>query len=175
MIGPVKARWEESVPNPALNLATSKWLNLALMTWTGRDFRAVADPSRLQHIVKRQLARDPLRADPQRARRQDIDLAFAEIRGAAAVVDHRRAFLVAEDGARAGPAAMLELGECKYIADTLSNRRLAPRSAADFPKAARDLSKRSRRSSCRRSERQRERSRENRKAAHRMRYLACWG
>src|SRR5579884_3505897 len=92
----VQPDWEESVPTPARLPFTTRCLNAALM---GRRTvaRTVVDPARLQHIAERQPARDALGVDPKRARRDDVDLAAAEARGAAAIFDDDRVRVVAED------------------------------------------------------------------------------
>ena len=96
------------MPNPALPLFSSQWLNAALMDGRGR---AVADPARLEHIIERQLLRNSLSLDPHRARSNDRQTAFAEIASATAVMDDGRARTAADDVSAAVLVPMFELGE----------------------------------------------------------------
>lgn len=121
------------MPNPARPTGTAKWLNAALMVWRRKTFLAIADAMGLKHVIERQLVGYSLRADPERARSEDVDLRLAKTGGAALVIDPSRALVVAKDTARAILSTMLELGECQYVGHALPNRSLASRSATDLP------------------------------------------
>src|SRR6185503_5838061 len=133
------ARWEESVPNPALLLASVNCLNLALMAWRRSVFLAIADPARLQNVIERKLVGDALSRDPKRPRSDHVDLALPEIRRPAAVVDDGRGPFGGEHRPRTIARPVLELRERQYVRETLPDRRLVSRRSADLPNAARDL------------------------------------
>src|SRR5690348_16025703 len=111
--------WEESVPNPALSLLSKAWLNEALMARERSAFDAIRHSARLQRVVEWQPARDSLGADPERSRGQLADIAMAEARGAAAIVDADRGCRLVQYLHRAVAPAMLEPREHRDVADTL--------------------------------------------------------
>src|SRR4029079_17942643 len=88
--------WEESVPNPAHNPFTMQWLNGALMARRGLVRGAIADAPRLRDIMERQVARDALRVDRQRARSDHAKLCPAKTAAGAAIIDDGRAWPVAD-------------------------------------------------------------------------------
>src|SRR6185437_16240330 len=119
--------------NPAPSPANAKWLNEALMALRRSAFLAIADPTRLDYVIERQLRRNALRGDPQRPRRDHVDFALAEIGRPAAIVDGHGRALVGEHRPRAIAGPVLELGQSHHIREALADRRLDSRRAAHFP------------------------------------------
>src|SRR4029078_1999277 len=144
--------WEESVPNPAQTSNSSQSLNAALMA---RCRRAISDPVRLENIVERQAAGDSLRSDPQRPRREQGDVAMAETRRTATVVDRRGRFRLVHSLRAARLCAMLETGQCRDVHHALANGRGRARHAANLPESGLRLEKDRRRLGCRERERRR--------------------
>ena len=98
----------------------------------------------LKHVIERLLVGDSLRADPERARSEDVDLRLAKTGSAALVIDPSRTRIVAKDTARAILSTMLELGECQYVDHALPNRSLASRSTRDLPQTPAHICERGR-------------------------------
>lgn len=104
-------------------------------------FRTIVNAPDLQDVVKRQPLGYSLGADPQRSRSEDVDVAVAEARTRANIVNLGRAPSVLEDAGRAIVRAMLETRQGRKVDNALTNGRVRSWSAADFPQAGLGLRK----------------------------------
>src|SRR4029079_9171956 len=85
-----------------------------------------------------QLVGDALRADPQRARGDHLDLGLAETGRPAVGRDPRRPRALRDDIARAGPRPVLELREREHVGDALLHGLAEPGRPADLPQSPTD-------------------------------------
>lgn len=81
---------------------------------------AVVEPPSLQHVVERQAAGDPLRADPKRPGRQDVYLPAPEPCARAVVINFDRTTGVLQDLCCASVCPMLETGEGCDVGDAFA-------------------------------------------------------